>query len=103
MDAALRQLRKEGIEVRDEDGARLSPLGYEHTNMLGHYAFSLPDRIGRGELRPLSQAGRRGGVGGPYLLSITLLIGRCPCCGRVQASGEGIKDLTFGPPGIPEC
>ena len=53
MDAALRQLRKEGFEVKDEDIARLSPLGYEHINMLGRYAFSLPDRIARGELRPL--------------------------------------------------
>jgi TnpA family transposase len=35
MDAALRQLRKEGLEVRDEDVvARLSPLGYEHINMV---------------------------------------------------------------------
>ena len=53
MDAALRQLRQEGFEVRDEDVARLSPLGYEHINMLGRYTFTLPQRIARGELRPL--------------------------------------------------
>jgi hypothetical protein len=53
MDAALQQLRREGFEVRDEDVARLSPLGHEHINMLGRYAFSLPDKIARGELRPL--------------------------------------------------
>ena len=53
MDAALRQLPKEGLEVREKDVARLSPLGHEHINMLGRYAFSLPDRIARGELRPL--------------------------------------------------
>jgi len=53
MDAALQQLRKEGFEVREEDVARLSPLGHEHINMLGRYAFSLPDKIVRGELRPL--------------------------------------------------
>jgi hypothetical protein len=53
MDAALRQLRKEGFEVREEDVARLSPLGHEHINMLGRYAFSLPDKIARRELRPL--------------------------------------------------
>jgi len=53
MDAALRQLRKEGFEVREEDVARLSPLGHEHINMLGRYAFSLPEKIARGELRPL--------------------------------------------------
>jgi TnpA family transposase len=53
MDAALRQLRKEGFDVRDEDVARLSPLGYDHINMLGRYTFTLPQRIARGELRPL--------------------------------------------------
>jgi hypothetical protein len=49
----LRLASKEGLEVRDEDVARLSPLGYEHINMLGRYAFLLPDRIARGELQPL--------------------------------------------------
>ena len=34
MDAALRQLRKEGFEVREEDVARLSPLGHEHIKCL---------------------------------------------------------------------
>ena len=53
MDAALAQLRAEDFDVRDEDVARLSPLGYEHINMLGRYAFILPETIARGELRPL--------------------------------------------------
>ncbi len=53
MDAALNQLRAEDFDVRDEDGARLSPLGFDHINMLGRYAFILPDPIARGELRPL--------------------------------------------------
>jgi len=53
MDAALGQLRAEGYDVRDEDVARLSPLGFEHINMLGRYAFTLPDIVARGELRPL--------------------------------------------------
>ncbi len=53
MDAALDRLRAEGHEVRDEDVARLSPLGFEHVNMLGRYAFSLPEAVARGELRPL--------------------------------------------------
>jgi hypothetical protein len=30
MDAALNRLRADGYEVRDEDVARLSPLGFEH-------------------------------------------------------------------------
>jgi hypothetical protein len=58
MDAALRQLRKEGFELREEDVARLSPLGHEHISMLGRYAFSLPDRIARGGLRPLTNPAR---------------------------------------------
>ena len=53
MDAALNQLRAEGYDVREEDVARLSPLGHEHINMLGRYAFTLPDAIAHGELRPL--------------------------------------------------
>ena len=53
MDAALNQLRSEGFLVRDEDAARLSPLGHEHINVLGRYAFSLPEMVVRGELRPL--------------------------------------------------
>ena len=53
MDAVLAQLRAEGFDVRDEDVARLSPLGFEHINMLGRYAFTLPDAVARGELRPL--------------------------------------------------
>ena len=53
IDAALNQLRNEGFQVVDEDVARLSPLGHEHINMLGRYAFTLPDHVARGELRPL--------------------------------------------------
>lgn len=53
MDAALDQLRVKGFDVRDEDIARLSPLGFDHINMLGRYAFTLPDTVARGELRPL--------------------------------------------------
>jgi len=53
MDAALNQLRAEGFDVRPEDVARLSPLCFEHINMLDRYAFTLPDVVARGELRPL--------------------------------------------------
>jgi hypothetical protein len=35
------QLEQEGFEVRTEDIARLSPLVYDHINVLGPYAFSL--------------------------------------------------------------
>ena len=53
MDAVLDQLRSEGFPVHDDDIARLSPLGHDHINMLGRYAFSLPEMVVRGELRPL--------------------------------------------------
>jgi Tn3 transposase DDE domain len=53
MDAAVKQLSAEGYEVKPEDIARLSPLGHKHVNMLGRYAFTLPDTVARGELRPL--------------------------------------------------
>src|ERR1700686_4396248 len=53
MDAALEQLRAEGFPVQAEDVARLSPLVFEHINLLGRYAFSVPEAVQRGELRPL--------------------------------------------------
>jgi hypothetical protein len=53
IDAALEQLRVEGFPVREEDVARLSPLVFELINLLGRYAFSVPEAVQRGELRPL--------------------------------------------------
>lgn len=53
MDAALDRLRTDGHDVRAQDVARLSPLRFKHINMLGRYAFTLPDIVARGELRPL--------------------------------------------------
>jgi hypothetical protein len=41
------KLRAGGHGVRDKDVARL------HINMLGCYAFALPETVARGELRPL--------------------------------------------------
>ena len=41
--AALAELRAECFGVRDEDVARLSPLGHGHLNVLGRYAFTLPE------------------------------------------------------------
>lgn len=52
LDAVLDQLRAEGCPVHEEDVARLSPLGCEHVNLLGRYAFSVPEEVRRGELRP---------------------------------------------------
>jgi hypothetical protein len=57
MDAALAELRAEGFVVREEDVARLSPLSHGHLNVLGRYAFTLPELVARGELRPLRRPG----------------------------------------------
>jgi Tn3 transposase DDE domain len=50
MDAAVKQLQDQGVEVKSEDLARLSPLGYKHINMLGRYQFALAEHLKRGEL-----------------------------------------------------
>ena len=39
--------------ARDRHIARLSPMGFDHINILGRYAFRLPETVARGELRPL--------------------------------------------------
>ncbi|WP_439566251.1 transposase, partial [Gloeocapsopsis crepidinum] len=53
LDTALKHLRYQGYEVKQEDVVRLSPLGYKHINMLGRYQFALPEHLQQGELRPL--------------------------------------------------
>ena len=53
MEVALNRLRSEGYPVKDGDVHRLSPLQYEHINMLGRYSFLMSDAIANGELRPL--------------------------------------------------
>jgi len=64
MELALGQMRAQGMEVRDEDVARLSPLGYSHVNLLGRYEFALPDSIARGAFRPLRDPSASGGEAG---------------------------------------
>ncbi len=53
MDAAVNQLRTEGVEVKKEDEARLSPLGDSHINVQGRYHFTITDSVLKGDLRPL--------------------------------------------------
>lgn len=57
MQAALDHLRAEGVEVRPEDAARLSPLQHKHINVLGRYSFALAELIAKGGLRPLHRGG----------------------------------------------
>src|SRR4051812_42654152 len=53
INAALEQLAGEGYPVRPADVARLSPLVFDHINLLGRYAFSVPDWVTLGQLRPI--------------------------------------------------
>ena len=53
MDAAARPAPRPGTRGPARRRRRLSPLGFKHVNMLGRYAFTLPDTVARGELRPL--------------------------------------------------
>lgn len=45
------------LPIDPEDVARLSPLVFEHINLLGRYAFSVPESVARGELPPLRDPG----------------------------------------------
>jgi Tn3 transposase DDE domain len=40
LSTAIDQLRVQGVPVKDEDVARLSPLGHAHINFLGRYAIT---------------------------------------------------------------
>ena len=53
---ALEKLKQDGIEIKEDDVARLSPLQYKHVNVLGHYSFTLSEEISKGELRELYQS-----------------------------------------------
>ena len=53
INAVLEQLSSERYPIRQEDVARLSPLVFDHINLLGRYAFSVPDSVTQGQLRPL--------------------------------------------------
>ena len=55
MEEALKHLKKESFEIKEEDEARLSPLVHGHVNVLGHYSFTLAESVLRGELRPLNE------------------------------------------------
>lgn len=53
LDLILNQLRAEGMEVRDEDVQRLSPLKFEHIHLGGRYHFSLTSQMPAGQFRRL--------------------------------------------------
>ena len=43
------------MKTLTEDVERLSPLGYDHINLLGRYSFSLSDEIRQGAFHPLRE------------------------------------------------
>jgi TnpA family transposase len=53
MEAALNQVRAEGLEVNSEDGARLSPLIHQHINFQGRYSCAWSESVAQGGVRPL--------------------------------------------------
>jgi TnpA family transposase len=55
MQRALSQLEAEGLDVLDSDIAHLSPLRYEHINVLGKYSFELSKDVQDGDFRPLRE------------------------------------------------
>ncbi len=42
---ALEDMRARGMKIESSDVERLSPLGYDHINLLGRYTFSLSEEI----------------------------------------------------------
>jgi hypothetical protein len=53
MEVALDAISQAGQPAFDSDVKRLSPLGYEHINIMGRYSFVLPEEIEQGGLRSL--------------------------------------------------
>lgn len=48
IESAVKAMEKEGIKVDYEDKRRLSPFGYEHINIVGHYSFEQAYKILKG-------------------------------------------------------
>ena len=56
MESALDHQKNQSVTVSEDFEQRLSPLLYEHINVLGHYSFTLSEQIEKGKLRPLNLA-----------------------------------------------
>jgi TnpA family transposase len=55
MNRAIEEMRARGMKILPEDVERLSPLGYDHINLLGRYTFSLAEEIRQGAFHPLRE------------------------------------------------
>jgi len=56
MQEAIKQLRGEGYDIRDDDLKHLGPARHEHINPYGHYTFNVQQELQRKGLRPLRNA-----------------------------------------------
>jgi TnpA family transposase len=54
-ESALDHLKNKAVKIDEHFEQRLSPLLYEHINVLGHYSFTLSEQIEKGKLRQLNQ------------------------------------------------
>jgi hypothetical protein len=52
-EAALTQVREEGLAVQAADVARFAPVGHQHSNVPGRSSCALSEAGARGQLRPL--------------------------------------------------
>lgn len=53
MNKAIEYLTASGVDVREEDVKRLTPLGHNHIRLTGRYDFTLTAKPEPGGLRPL--------------------------------------------------
>ncbi len=53
LDKIVSALRVKGQEIPDEHLAHISPLGWQHINLLGRYEFDLTQAYSLQALRPL--------------------------------------------------
>ena len=53
--AVVDNLQAQGHAIDPGDLARISPLVHRHINFPGRYAFTIPEAVARGELRPLRE------------------------------------------------
>jgi TnpA family transposase len=55
LQAAIEQLKTEGVEIKDEDLKHISPARYAHINPYGRYYFNIEENLNRKGLRLLRE------------------------------------------------
>jgi hypothetical protein len=59
MGLGLDTLRESGMSIDDDDVKHLSPICWEHINIVGRYSFVLPKEVVQGYLRKLIMLSKR--------------------------------------------